>query len=81
MMKRSGKFIRKLRPVPTNCPFCAAKSNPDYKDATMLGKYLTERGKLLGRARTGVCAKHQRRVEQAVKRSRLIALLPFVVRA
>ncbi len=80
-MKRSGKFIRKLRPVPTNCPFCAAKTNPDYKDAAMLGKYITERGKLLGRARTGVCAKHQRRVEQAVKRARIIALLPFVVRA
>lgn len=80
-MKRSGKFIRKLRPVPTNCPFCAAKSVPDYKDAAMLGKYITERGKLLGRARTGVCAKHQRRVEQAVKRARIIALLPFVVRA
>jgi len=81
MMKRSGKFIRKLRPVPTNCPFCAATTNPDYKDAAMLGKYITERGKLLGRARTGVCAKHQRRVEQAVKRARIIALLPFVVRA
>lgn len=81
MMKRSGKFIRKLRPVPTNCPFCAAKTTPDYKDAVMLGKYLSERGKLLGRARSGVCAKHQRRVEQAVKRARIIALLPFVVRA
>lgn len=80
-MKRSGKFIRKLRPVPTNCPFCAAKTMPDYKDVAMLTKYVTERGKLQGRARTGVCAKHQRRVEQAVKRARLIALLPFVVRA
>ncbi len=81
MMRRSGKFTRKLRPVPTNCPFCAAKTNPDYKDAVMLGKYVSERGKLQGRARTGVCAKHQRRVEQAVKRARIIALLPFVVRA
>jgi small subunit ribosomal protein S18 len=80
-MQRSNKFVKKLRPVPTNCPFCAAKNNPDYKDATMLGKYITERGKLLGRARTGLCAKHQRRVEQAVKRSRIVALIPFVVRA
>ncbi len=80
-MKRSGKFIKKLRPVPTNCPFCAAKTNPDYKDAGLLGKYVTERGKILGRARTGLCAKHQRRIEQAIKRARFVALLPFVVRA
>lgn len=81
MMKRSNKFIRKLRPVPTNCPFCAAKSVPDYKDVAALSKYITERGKLLGRARTGVCAKHQRKVEQAIKRARYVALLPFIVRA
>ena len=81
MMKRSSKFIRKLRPVPTNCPFCQGKVNPDYKDVTALNKYLTERGKLLGRARSGVCAKHQRKVEQAVKRARYVALLPFVVMA
>lgn len=81
MMKRSGKFVRKLRPVPTNCPFCAAKTNPDYKDVPMLGKYVSERGKLQGRARTGLCAKHQRRIEQAIKRARIVALLPFIVRA
>ncbi len=80
MMKRS-KFTRKLRPVPTNCPFCAAKTDPDYKDAAGLGKYVTERGKLLGRARSGLCAHHQRKIEQAVKRARFVALLPFVVRA
>ena len=81
MMKRSGKFVRKLRPVPTNCPFCAAKSNPDYKDTATLGKYLTERGKLLGRARNGLCASHQRKIERAVKHARFVALLPFIVRA
>lgn len=81
MMKRSNRFVKKLRPVPTNCIFCSTKTNPDYKDASVLGKYITERGKLQGRARTGVCAKHQRRVENAVKRARLVALMPFVVRA
>lgn len=81
MMKRSGKFVRKLRPVPTNCIFCSSKTSPDYKDSQMLGKYITERGKLLGRARTGVCAKHQRRLEEAVKRARFVALIPFIVRA
>lgn len=80
-MMKSRKFVKKLRPVPTNCIFCSSKMNPDYKEASALGKYITERGKLLGRARSGVCAKHQRRLENAVKRSRIVALLPFVVRA
>jgi small subunit ribosomal protein S18 len=54
---------------------------PDYKDITLLSKYLTERGKILGRARTGVCSKHQRAIEQAIKYARHVALLPFIVRA
>jgi small subunit ribosomal protein S18 len=78
---KSRKFIKKLRPVPTNCPFCSGKTEPDYKDSQTLSKYMTERGKLLGKARTGVCAGHQRAVERAIKRARLVALLPFVVRA
>jgi small subunit ribosomal protein S18 len=80
-MQRSNRFTKHVRPVPTNCPFCAAKTNPDYKDVGMLNKYITERGKFLGRSKSGVCAKHQRRLEQAVKRARLMALLPFIVRA
>lgn len=80
-MKRTRKFVKKLRPVPTNCGFCSSKTAPDYKDASALEKYITERGKFLGRARTGVCAKHQRKLENAVKRARLVALIPFVVRA
>jgi len=80
MMKRRFDK-RKERPVAKNCPFCAASSEPDYKDIGVLNKYITERGKLLGRARTGVCAKHQRSITSAVKRARLVALLPFIVRA
>jgi small subunit ribosomal protein S18 len=80
MMKRRFDK-RRERPVAKNCPFCANKTEPDYKDTGVLNKYITERGKLLGRARTGVCAKHQRAITVAVKRARLVALLPFVVRA
>jgi small subunit ribosomal protein S18 len=54
---------------------------PDYKDITLLGKYLTERGKILGRARTGVCSKHQRAIEKSIKYARHVALFPFIVRA
>jgi small subunit ribosomal protein S18 len=80
-MQKKGKFVRKLRPVPTNCIFCSGKTQPEYKDVSVLTKYLTERGKLMGRSRTGVCATHQRALGNAVKRARYVALLPYVVRA
>ena len=72
---------RRERPVAKNCPFCANNTEPDYKDVGVLAKYITERGKILGRARTGVCATHQRGITVSIKRARQIALMPFVVRA
>jgi small subunit ribosomal protein S18 len=78
---RRSKFSRKPRPVARNCYFCENHIEPDYKDTTILSKYLTERGKILGKSRTGLCSKHQRAVQKAVKYARHIALLPFVVRA
>ncbi len=77
-------MMRKMqpkRPVAKNCPFCNQKTEPNYKDLPILEKYVTERGKLLGRAKTGICAKHQRHVTTEVKRARHMALLPFIVRA
>lgn len=73
--------MRKLQPVPTDCPFDKTKTEPDYKDVAALGKYVTERGKILPRTRTGLCNQHQRSVTQAVKRARFVGLMPFVVRA
>ena len=61
------------------CAFCVEKVNYiDYKDYEMLGRYLTEHGRIRPRRQTGTCAKHQRGLAKAVKRSRHIALLPFV---
>ncbi|MCL1815067.1 MAG: 30S ribosomal protein S18 [Treponema sp.] len=60
------------------CRFCAQKLKIDYKDGDMLRKFITERGKILPRRITGTCAKHQRVLAQAIKRARIIALLPFV---
>lgn len=80
-MQKNKKFVKRLRPVPTNCIFCSSKTNPEYKDVATLSKYTTERGKLLSRSRTGVCATHQRRLEASIKRSRFVALMPYVVRA
>jgi small subunit ribosomal protein S18 len=60
------------------CSFCADKANYiDYKDIRKLGKYITERGKILPRRITGTCATHQRALTTAIKRARAIALLPY----
>lgn len=50
----------------------------DYKDVRRLGRFLTERGKILPRRATGLTAKQQRQVANAIKRARQIALLPYV---
>ena len=60
------------------CGFCIDKAEHiDYKDINKLRKYITERGKILPRRISGNCAKHQRMLTEAIKRSRNIALLPF----
>ena len=60
------------------CAFCVDIAvNLDYKDVAKLRKYVTERGKILPRRISGTCAKHQRQLTVAIKRSRNIALLPF----
>jgi small subunit ribosomal protein S18 len=78
---KPSRSIKRLRPVARNCQFCNTKTEPNYKDVSVLSKYITERGKILGRSRTGVCSKHQRTIENAIKRARQLALLPFIVRA
>ena len=58
--------------------FCVEKATAiDYKDTAKLKKFITEKGKMLPRRMTGVCAKHQRILASAIKRARLVALLPF----
>lgn len=62
------------------CKVCIGKMKIDYKDAGALRKYISERGKILPRRITGTCAKHQRKIAQAIKRARAIAILPYVSR-
>ncbi|MEG1753724.1 MAG: 30S ribosomal protein S18, partial [Christensenella sp.] len=50
----------------------------DYKDVMKLRKYITERGKITPRRASGTCAKHQRELAIAIKRARIMALLPYV---
>lgn len=69
---------RKFRTKRKVCSFCADKKQEiDYKDVNKLKKYVTERGKILPRRISGNCAKHQRQLTVAVKRARIVALLPF----
>lgn len=61
------------------CPFAAVNFGEiDYKDIETLSKFVTERGKILPRRITGVSAHYQRKLTKAIKRARMVALLPFV---
>lgn len=68
-------FERRRRKV---CSFCLEHATAiDYKESSKLRRYLSDRGKIMPRRMTGVCALHQRRLTLALKRARHIALLPF----
>ncbi|TFG82490.1 MAG: 30S ribosomal protein S18 [Spirochaetales bacterium] len=69
---RKGFFRKKV------CRFCTQKVKIDYKESDVLRRFITERGKILPRRITGTCAKHQRSLAVAIKRSRALALLPYV---
>ncbi len=69
------KFYFRRRKV---CRMCADKLDTvDYKDIRFLQQYLVERSKILPRRISGTCAKHQRVIQQAIKRARHLALLPY----
>lgn len=75
------KTVKKPMKRPTRrkvCAFCQEKVEAiDYKDVNRLKKYVTEGGKILPRRMTGVCAMHQRELSNAIKKARIVALLPF----
>ena len=60
------------------CAFCVDKIDViDYKDPVKLRRYVSDRGKIEPRRKTGTCARHQRRLTIAIKRARHLALLPY----
>lgn len=71
--ERTRKFVVK----PKVCSFCVDKKSIDYKDINQLRRFISERGKIEPRRRSGVCAKHQRPLALAIKRARFLALLPY----
>ena len=74
-MARGKKVFFRRRKV---CKFCVDKMDYiDYKDVKLLQQFTPERSKILPRRISGNCAKHQRTLQQAIKRARHIALIPF----
>jgi small subunit ribosomal protein S18 len=72
--KREKRPMRKKK-----CKFCLDRvTYVDYKDERRVRRFMTDRGKITPRRITGTCAKHQRMLSAAVKRARLIALVPYV---
>ena len=61
------------------CYFCEKGIEPSYKDPDTLSQFISERGKIIGRRQTGVCARHQRILSREIKRARQLALLPYVI--
>jgi small subunit ribosomal protein S18 len=76
--RKKSKFLaRRKKKV---CRFCKNKvEQVDYKDISVLRKFLTDRGKIFPRRTSANCAKHQRQLATAIKRARHMALLPYVV--
>jgi small subunit ribosomal protein S18 len=61
------------------CKLCLEKvAFVDYKDEKRLGRFITDRGKIVPRRISGTCARHQKQITIAVKRARVLAMLPFV---
>lgn len=77
-MTKRFSFRRREAVRPAPCSFCTERVEPSYREVSTLERFTTDRGKIIARARTGTCRRHQRRLMLAVKHARHLALLPFV---
>lgn len=78
--KTRGPKRSKIRRAPKNCIFDKENREPSLEELSTLSKFLTERGKIIPRGRSGLCAKHQKELARQVKYARHLAMLPFVPR-
>ena len=63
-----------------NCEICKTNKAINWKDAETLRRFTSEQAKILPKRKTYLCAKHQRQIARAIKRARVMALMPFVAR-
>lgn len=76
---RKRPMRKKKIMVDLKCPLCESGVKfLSYKDVYQLKKYTSVRGKIIGRDKSGMCAKHQRQLSRAIKKARYMALLPYV---
>lgn len=75
---RTGQSNRFRRRVPSKCSFCVSDTVANYKETTMLKNFMTDKGKIVARSRTGICQKHQKALSVAIKHARHMGLLPYV---
>ncbi|PJE68894.1 30S ribosomal protein S18 [Candidatus Shapirobacteria bacterium CG10_big_fil_rev_8_21_14_0_10_38_14] len=78
--RKPKKFQRREYFQVPECFFCTSDQKPDYKTVENLRRFVSDRGKIIPRSRSGLCAKHQRQATRAIKRARFLALLPFAVK-
>lgn len=77
--RRPRSRRRRFTPRKRVCAFCVeGRKKLDYKEIDILQRFVTDRGKIRSRRKTGTCAKHQRMLAHAIKRARNMALLPYV---
>ncbi len=79
-MRMNTRPSRSLKPKkPKKCQFCLDRSasSIDYKSASLLKRFISDRGKILARRHTGNCATHQRTIAEQIKRARFMALLNY----
>jgi small subunit ribosomal protein S18 len=82
-METTKKYQKKssyYKPRRKVCTFCIKGEEVDYKDIAKLSRFISDKGKILPRRNTGLCAKHQRQLAIAIKRAREMALLPYLRR-
>ncbi|TET57048.1 MAG: 30S ribosomal protein S18 [Dehalococcoidia bacterium] len=72
-VRRTRSFVAR----PAICPFCKGNMKVDYKDISVLSRYISSQGKIVSRRRSRACAKHQRNLAHAIKRARYLAMLPY----
>lgn len=76
-MNRKPKTNQYRPPVITVCPLKGKEDQIHYKNVSLLEKYISTRGRIMPSSRTGVCVKNQRKLKQAIKHARYMALLPY----
>ncbi|MCL5432684.1 MAG: 30S ribosomal protein S18 [Patescibacteria group bacterium] len=79
---KKGKSVSrpKRKSLPKKCMFCSENKEPHFSETEILRRFVTERGKIVPRSRSGVCAKHQKTLGLSIKYARHLALLPFLER-